>query len=289
MRTPIMAAVVAAACSFAGGRPADGAEAGIPPAEVRTERSTVSLISDRASVTAGTAFWVGLRMQLAAGWHTYWRNPGDAGNPARITWTLPDGLVAGTIRWPRPERISTGPLMSFAYEDEVVLLTRMSAFTLPAEAETVAIRAHASWLVCAEVCVPEEGDLALRLPVSAVPTAPATDSAARISHFLRQLPQSAPNGVGYRRSSAGFELAVPLPDGASAGIADLWFFPGRYGQVEHPAPQPWKEADGRLLVRLTPGDTPPGPSTPLEGVLAVRYEDGSASSWNITAAERPAE
>jgi len=284
VRTPMMAIVLATASLLA-----VGAEAGMPPAEVRTERSTVSLIADRTAVAAGTAFWVGLRMQLAPGWHTYWRNPGDAGNPAKLTWTLPDGLVAGIIRWPRPERISTGPLMSFAYEDEVVLLTRVSAFTLPAEAKTVSIQAHASWLVCAEICVPEEGDLALELPVSTVPMAPETDAAARIAHFVRHLPKPAPSDVEYHRSKGRFELAVPLPASATTGIADLWFFPGRYGQIEHPAPQPWKEAHGRLLVQLTPGDTPPGPATPLEGVLAVRYEDGSASSWNITAAERPAE
>src|SRR5215510_7745754 len=80
-----------------------------------------SLVSETASIQAGTALQLGLRLQMADGWHTYWKNPADSGLPTKLTWTLPMGFTTGALQWPRPERISAPPLMSYGYNEEVVL------------------------------------------------------------------------------------------------------------------------------------------------------------------------
>lgn len=78
-----------------------------------------------------------LRLVHAPGWHTYWINPGDSG--------LATQLSTGTLEFPAPERIVAGPLTSFGYSGEVLLAAR-----LPAGVKTVT----ATWLECAEICIP---------------------------------------------------------------------------------------------------------------------------------------
>ena len=122
-----------------------------------------------------------LRLKAIPGWHTYWRNPGDSGEPTRIEWRLPRGFSAGEIEWPVPSRIPVGPLMNFGYHGEVLLLTRLvPPADLPA-GRPVTLRAKANWLVCEVKCIQEEAELTLTLPVarSAGPTALRSPSSRR--------------------------------------------------------------------------------------------------------------
>ena len=75
-----------------------------PP--VRTARMTATLVSDTDAVAAGVPMHLDLRLQMAPGWHTYWRNPGDAGVAPELTLNV----AAGSIVWPAPERLPEGPL-----------------------------------------------------------------------------------------------------------------------------------------------------------------------------------
>jgi thiol:disulfide interchange protein DsbD len=70
--------------------------AAVESAPVRSPRATATLVADAAAVAPGESFRAGLRLQLAPGWHSYWRNAGDAGAPTEITLSLPPG--------PRPGR-----------------------------------------------------------------------------------------------------------------------------------------------------------------------------------------
>ena len=72
-------------------------------------RVRVELISEAAGIEPGGAVWVGIRQRIAPGWHTYWINPGDSGEPMTVAWTLPRGVAAGPLVWPHPERIPVGP------------------------------------------------------------------------------------------------------------------------------------------------------------------------------------
>ena len=79
----------------------------------------VQLIAPDAQLHPG-ANNAGLYFKLESGWHVYWKNPGDAGEPPHIKWTLPQGITAGAIHYPIPKRLPLGPLMDFGYEDEVL-------------------------------------------------------------------------------------------------------------------------------------------------------------------------
>jgi DsbC/DsbD-like thiol-disulfide interchange protein len=153
-----------------------------------------SLIADSAGAVPGKPFWVGLRMRHETGWHTYWKNPGDAGMPTRIDWILPTGWTAGGIAWPAPERIQIGQLASYGYQGDAVLPVKL----FPPEgwnANTpVRIEAKANWLVCKEVCIPESGDFTLTLPAGG----DAADRAL-LESWRTRVPQA------FRFTSAGAE------------------------------------------------------------------------------------
>src|ERR1700759_1570272 len=74
------------------------------------------LVAEDKVVAPGGTVTVALEEKIAPGWHTYWKNPGDAGAPTEIQWTLPPGWRAGPIQWPRPKRLPVASLMDYGYE-----------------------------------------------------------------------------------------------------------------------------------------------------------------------------
>src|SRR3954464_9698103 len=129
------------------------------------------LVAEDKAVAPGGTITVALEEKIAPGWHTYWKNPGDAGAPTEIQWNLPPGWKAGAIQWPRPKRLPVGPLMDYGYEGAPWLLTTLTA---PADASgTVTIKAAVSWLVCQQICIPEDATLTLTLPVGKQEADPA--------------------------------------------------------------------------------------------------------------------
>ncbi|MES2472890.1 MAG: protein-disulfide reductase DsbD domain-containing protein, partial [Pseudomonadota bacterium] len=131
------------------------------------------LIAEDKAVAPGGSITIALEEQIAPEWHTYWKNPGDAGAPTIIEWTLPAGWKADAIQWPRPMRVPVGPLMDYGYEGKLWLLSRITA---PADAkvgEMVTIKASASWLVCKNICIPEDRTLTITVPVGPQSSDPA--------------------------------------------------------------------------------------------------------------------
>ncbi len=132
----------------------------------------LSLVADAASVQPGTPFKVGIYFQIEPGWHTYYKEPGEAGAPPEFVWDLPAGFEVGELQWPKPlTLIEPGNIRVNAYKKELFLW----ATVIPSKeisAKEVQIQLQAKWLVCAELCIPESGKVELTLPVlSSVPFA----------------------------------------------------------------------------------------------------------------------
>src|SRR4029450_5382357 len=151
----------------------------------------VDLIVETVGIAPGGAAWGGIRPGAAPGWHTYWINPGDSGEALTIEWALPAGFTAEPIVWPHPERIPVGPAMSHGYTGETVLLVRVTAPRDLTPGRDVVLRAHAPWPVGEKICIPEEGDVALPLPVVASPAASGA-GAAEIARARRAVPVASP-------------------------------------------------------------------------------------------------
>ena len=131
-----------------------------PPAQVRAQHLTVELLPLDNSVQPGGKSLIGLHFTLDKGWHVYWVNAGDSGEPPSIKWTLPAGVTVGAMQFPAPRRLPLGPLMDFGYEDEVLFPMTLSADSSLKAPSTAPLAAHVNWLVCREVCIPGKADLA---------------------------------------------------------------------------------------------------------------------------------
>nr|WP_162570627.1 thioredoxin family protein [Variovorax sp. SRS16] len=139
---------------------------------VTTPHVRAELIADAPDgVAPGVPIWVGLQITHQPQWHTYWKNPGDSGLPTELAWSLPAGVSAGEIAWPVPKKIPIGNLANYGYEGTVLLpvpLTVAPDFKPPLALTgggELDVRLKASWLVCRQECVPEEGEFLLKLPL----------------------------------------------------------------------------------------------------------------------------
>jgi thiol:disulfide interchange protein DsbD len=242
---------------------------------VSSKRATATLVSDTDAVAPGVPFQVALRLRMAPGWHTYWRNPGDAGVPADLAFTLPPGMTAGPVVWPAPGRQPEGDLMTYGYSGSMLLPVTLSG----GASAGAAIRLHASWLVCGTICVPEEGDFALDLP----PGTPAPSAQAPLfAEAALRTPRPSPWSA---RFSPDGTLSVATGGLAPAAVRDAWFMPDAAGAIDITAPQHPDIRDGAVLLRLKPLA---GRKPPLSGVLAIADRSGQTSFFDITAPDGPA-
>ncbi|RPJ28569.1 MAG: hypothetical protein EHM35_13650, partial [Planctomycetaceae bacterium] len=123
----------------------------------------VRLVADSLSVAPGTSFLAGLYFQLEEGWHIYWQNAGDSGEPPTITWDVLPDVDVGPILWPVPKRIDVGPFVNYGYENEVLLPIPMQlGATFGGDYLRLAADIH--WLVCKEACIPGQAHLTLPVP-----------------------------------------------------------------------------------------------------------------------------
>jgi thiol:disulfide interchange protein/DsbC/DsbD-like thiol-disulfide interchange protein len=229
----------------------------------------VDLIVETIGIAPGGAVWVGIRQRIAPGWHTYWINPGDSGEALTIEWALPAGFTAEPIVWPHPERIPVGPAMSHGYTGETVLLVRVTAPRDLTPGRDVVLRGHAAWLVCEKICIPEEGDVALTLPVVASPAASGA-GAAEIARARRAVPVASPWAAWVAASAERVVLTVAAPGLAADRIADMWFYPAQWGLIEYAAPQE-AQVDARgLTLTMARGPLAGAVERPVDGVLVLK-------------------
>jgi thiol:disulfide interchange protein DsbD len=174
-----------------------------------------SLVAETDAFGTSLPLTVGIRLEMARGWHTYWRNPGDSGLPTRVRWQLSAGFEAGEIRWPYPVRLSTGPLVSFGCEHEVLLPVEVRLPPSMAGRE-VRIAARVDWLECLEACVPGKVELSLTLPVH--DEASPGPHAALFARAHRRLPARDP-AWRFSASAVGpaYSLALRPPARRSSG------------------------------------------------------------------------
>jgi DsbC/DsbD-like thiol-disulfide interchange protein len=228
------------------------------PRVVVTEHAEAELVAARDAAEPGRPLLVALRLRAKPGWHTYWRNPGDSGQPTSIDWQLPPGFSAGAIRWPVPQRLPIGPLVNYGYEGEVLLA---SEIRVPADAQgTLRLAARARWLVCnPEHCIPEQGELALALPAGR--GAPGKWGAA---FDAIPLPQAAPAQwrLSARRDGDRVLLEAEGVDGPA-----LAFLPYEEGKVQHAAAQPLERAGAGVRLAIAVSQQPVGEFARLTGVL----------------------
>ena len=261
-----------------------GSAAGQAPVAARTARAahtTVELITAGGALEQG-AVVAGIRFRLDAGWHLYWLNPGDSGNPPTVRWQLPDGWSAGDFEWPVPERIPLGPLVNYGYHGDVVLPVRLNP---PGSGVGRAlVSATLKWLVCQEICVPGQARLTLALaptgasgsswvPVADQDRAQVGAWRAAIDAARRRVPRPVPAAWRVTAASRGDTFVVTLVLDRAAPTRAI-FFPLELNQVNDSAPQQVSAAGREMRLTLRKSDLLTALPGTLRGVVAFSGDEG---------------
>ncbi len=233
------------------------------------------LIADVAAVKPGTPFTIALQQNIAPHWHTYWKNPGDSGEPTRISWKPAPGFEIADIDWPIPDAIPVGPLMNYGYSDTLLLPIRVAPPTA-INSEEITLEAHAEWLACETICIPEAATVSITLPVHrGVGPPPTSGNAALVEAAMRRIPIDPGWTAKVTKPGKSIRLDVAAPGLDATRISEVRFFPEDWGMVEHAAPQPvsWRK-DG-FLLELQPSDlTRSGAPQKLNGVIVISEMSG---------------
>jgi thiol:disulfide interchange protein/DsbC/DsbD-like thiol-disulfide interchange protein len=230
-----------------------------------------SLLADRTAVVPGENFQAGVLLQIAPGWHTYWRNPGDAGIPVTMQWDLPEGFVAGPIEWPLPRRyIEPGDLFAFGYKKEVLLPVRISVPEALTE-EEISLAVRVNWLVCEAICVPGRAELSITLPVAE--TAAADNEEVFAAALSAQAQTEAPPfPLSWQQTPTGWAVEVAeLPEWVTSAdflaYEDQSPLPG-HTEAEQIGPRSWR------LSLPTGGE--------IKGLFLLTGADNRAEGWEIS-------
>ena len=258
-------------------------------AVARTENVEARLVAEREGAAPGGTLSIALRLAIREHWHTYWTYPGDSGEATAVEWTLPPGVTAGALQFPYPERIAVGPLVNFGYEGTVLHLTDMR---IPADArpgDTLSFKADVAWLVCAEVCIPEEASLTLDVPVVAGAPAVNAQAEAEFAETRAALPTPSPWPARFSADKTTLAFALDAPELAAAGIASVALFPREGGYIKNAAPQTVETGERAIVVRVEAGrrfSTPERAArvTHFPVTLVVTDRDGAATAFDIDAA-----
>ena len=188
--------------------------------------SNITLISNTQSIQPNGKLIVGIKFELEEGWHTYWKNPGDAGEGASIEWDLSKGLTASKVLWPGPERIPVEPLMTFGYNDEVILLTEISSdenVQFPLN-----IQAQVGWFTCKEICIPQEGIVELK--ITSGNFIPSKNN-EEINNYLESVPTRFNQEYRVEKLEDKYFLLTDIDNGKH--FEDIYFFPNEYGLTSY--------------------------------------------------------
>ncbi|HMD83252.1 MAG TPA: protein-disulfide reductase DsbD domain-containing protein [Terriglobia bacterium] len=243
----------------------------------------VDLVSEQTSVQPARPFWVGLRFQLEQGWHIYWTNPGDSGEPPRVKWGLPAGFQAGPLHWPVPRRIEDHSLIDYGYQGEVLLPAEISPPAKLAAGADVQLNATVSWLVCREICVPGRAALALTLPTGNGTPGPASPMHPLFAKARADLPRPAPKSWKVSANLDKYRFVLNVDTGIRETGAT--FFPLEPNQIENAAPQKASPSSRGVRLEMEKSDQLLKAPPRLTGVLVLPAGQGYVIEAPIVASK----
>ena len=234
----------------------------------------VEIIAERGPTHLDRPSRVGLLFQLDKGWHIYWQNPGDSGEPPKVQWQLPPGLVAGAIQWPPPMRLGGGTVVDYGYEGQVLLIASITGVA-KGEARLISdISADVKYIVCREICIPVKRHLTL---------VASSDGDWKRWHDLfeqtrQQLPKPLP--AGWRVSAESDQSHIILLVRATAPMQSVSFIPLEPGQIDNSSSQGFQSSPTGFRLTLKKSDQSIKPISVLKGLIVL----GPGRAYEIAAA-----
>lgn len=240
-------------------------------AEVTSQDDVLAAVLLPGWQLPGGAHMAALELDLAPGWKTYWRSPGDAGIPPQFDWSGSRNVRSVRLHWPAPSVFHVNGMQTIGYHDRLVLPAEIVAID---PSQPVVLSARVDLGVCRDICMP--ASLALEA-VIAPPGAPDD----RIRAALGARPET-PSEAGLTAIGCDVE---PIADGLRlTATLDL---PAR-GSAETVAfetadPSVWvaeavSERRGRRLIAATELVPPSGEPFALDrsGITVTVIDEAGA-------------
>src|SRR5690242_9965700 len=178
--TSLLVLLLVSACSRQSAQPA-----------AEPKHSTAGIVLEDDGVPPSGQTRVGIHFKMDPEWHIYWQNPGDSGEPPKITWKLPEGVRVGPLEWPAPKRMSNPAGTDYGYENDVVLLATLQTPASAQAGSAFDIVGELRWLVCHDVCIPQRAEVKTQLRV-ADKLQPNSDAQRMIADAAARVPTALP-------------------------------------------------------------------------------------------------
>ena len=199
---------------------------------------------------------VGVEIELAKDWKTYWRNPGSSGVPPNLTWSASSNVAAATTLYPAPIRLADRDGDTIGYKGTVILPIAVSAAD---PAKPVGLVIEIEYGVCKDICIPVQSRFELTLPPGTAAT-PVADGLARAFDRVPRSTQARRPGDPALRAAkvqlAGdkpsIRLEAEFPGGAEGGDVFLEAPQGAWIPMARPQGAPTGDV-AAFLVDLSDG------------------------------------
>lgn len=250
----------------------------------------VRLAAENNALTPQAENRLAVVFEHEAGWHTYWKNPGDAGLAPEFTFTLPAGFKASAPAFPIPERLLTGTITSFGYGETTAFPFRVEIPRSAGTSGSAVIRLHVEYLACRDMCVPESADAELRLPLRV--TAEPGPDAKLVADAMRRIPERPASADSLRAVIDGTRIRIDELAGLPVKRS-LDFFPSErnvlfYGDAPlfETHEKGSGDAAGAASSSLYVSATEKFAKAPAEAISGILVADGGPASggWAIEAA-----
>src|SRR4029450_3475939 len=109
----------------------------------------------------------------------------------------------------------------------------------------------------------------LSVPVTGGTPRPDPRGAPLIAAARRNLPVPSAWPASYVATPETVTLSVTARDLAPERVAEVWFYPSRWGAIAHAAPQRARLEPGRGTLEVERGQLAEAATPPLDGVLVV--------------------
>lgn len=231
------------------------------------------------ALVPGAETQIAIAFEIDPGWHLYWNGRNDTGLPIQVDPDLPNGLSAGTMRWPVPERhVSPGNILDHVYEKQATLILPIETSEDARPGDRLDLGFGLDWVVCQEACVYESDSLAIELPVvepDAVPDELPEAEVRLWNEAWSRLPRPI--------SESPVPVSIDWKDGRvrirREGARGLCFFPGPdCAELVDPIPSTCADSD-RLALGFESG--PEAGRRRLQGILEVRDSSRNATYYEF--------
>ncbi len=214
-------------------------------------------------------FLIGIRFRMEPGWYLYWTNPGDAGLPVEVKWTLPPGYTAGELQFPTPQKFVYDGLVAYGYKEELVLLVEIR----PDAKQKIpfpVLKAQLDWLVCKESCI--RGGAAVELKTEGLSREQRLVATKVLDEWRSKLPRKSSEAslklgnVSVQSDGSKHRVTVEVEGSEAAAVTDFYPFTHDKIGIDFSSITVTDQRISFVFTRYNPAKT----SWSLSGLLIMR-------------------